>query len=525
LLGFGLFLFFILIYTFVMPMVLRSKRKRNYDLEQDHDGESIANPMAKEMTKPKETRKSMSQTKPKSKPNLGENAAVELSPMPGNGLEHCHQTSVPNADTNANAVCHVASHIKRTLCVDTFYQVVGEKLLLEPPKDMAACPAIGAGFFGTVYSALLGGVPVAVKCQPVDNDPEDRTVSTNTMDTHLSKRWKAASVLSSCMENEIGIHSMLSALQRAPGCPRSFVPHLKGVWHSGTNLSFASSDIRDRVEDRRYLAPDGAAVPCTLGKVAMVMEMATCTIDSRHFPRNDTSDLLKHAVGIMDAVNFLHESGVVHGDIAPKNVLFGANGNMLICDFGISHRYGLYDHNTFRKNPLRCSALKRDLYICTRNYRPPELLALYHVEFKYDLPKIDVWAAVLTVMSLGLEFRTHAVVGASVYGPIELVHRAFGYQTASERDLLKPLSFGDHTTNTLVHRRNAISSKLIHSVKLSNPWFLDWLVACIVYEPTKRPTAAEASAMAKQFHTSHPCTLLGGAVEAPPHDGYCGFGV
>jgi serine/threonine protein kinase len=507
--------FLILFQTFVMPMVLRSKRKRHDDPEQDPNRKSSAKPKAKEMTKPKETRKSTSQTKPKPKPkpkpepDSRGNGGGELSPPLANESEHGQQTSVPGA----NAVCRVAPNIKRTLSVETFYQVVGERLLLEPPKDMAACPAIGAGVFGTVYSALLGGVPVAVKCQPVDNDPEDRTVLTNSIDAKLSYRWKSASVLSSCMENEIGIHSMLSALQCAPGCPRSFVPHLKGVWHSGTNLSCEASDIRDRVEDRRYLALDGAAVPCTLGKVAMVMEMATCTIDSGHFPRHDTADLLKHAVGIMDAVNFLHESGVVHGDIAPKNVLLGADGNMLICDFGISHRYGLYDHNTFRKNPLGCSALKRDLYICTRNYRPPELLVSYHSAFKYDLPKIDVWAAVLTVMSLGLEFRTHAVVGASVHGPIELVHRAFGNQTESERDLLKPLFFDDHVVKTLVHRRKAISSNLTQRVKSTNPWFLDWLVACVVYEPTKRPTAAEASAMAKRFHTSHPCTLFGGEIE------------
>lgn len=37
-----------------------------------------------------------------------------------------------------------------------------------------------------------------------------------------------------------------------------------------------------------------------------------------------------------DAINYLHESNVVHGDIKGSNILINDNGHSLLCDFGLT---------------------------------------------------------------------------------------------------------------------------------------------------------------------------------------------
>ena len=39
---------------------------------------------------------------------------------------------------------------------------------------------------------------------------------------------------------------------------------------------------------------------------------------------------------VLRAVAFIHEKGVLHRDIACKNILFNTSGQAKVCDFGIS---------------------------------------------------------------------------------------------------------------------------------------------------------------------------------------------
>ena len=50
--------------------------------------------------------------------------------------------------------------------------------------------------------------------------------------------------------------------------------------------------------------------------------------------------VLKYLVQILEGVEFLHQNKIYHSDIKPANILFTAEDNLKICDFGISTQIG-----------------------------------------------------------------------------------------------------------------------------------------------------------------------------------------
>jgi len=76
----------------------------------------------------------------------------------------------------------------------------------------------------------------------------------------------------------------------------------------------------------------------------------------------------------------MHESGIMHRDIKPGNLLVDQAGNLKVADFGLSK--------------FICGKINEDYdltdFVVTRWYRPPELTMRYSNE-KYD-EKIDMWS-------------------------------------------------------------------------------------------------------------------------------------
>jgi len=83
---------------------------------------------------------------------------------------------------------------------------------------------------------------------------------------------------------------------------------------------------------------------------------------------------------ILRALQYMHESGVMHRDIKPGNLLVDKLGNVKIADFGLSK--------------FVCGKINEDYdltdFVVTRWYRPPELTMRYCNE-KYS-EKIDLWS-------------------------------------------------------------------------------------------------------------------------------------
>eukprot|EP00747_Dinoflagellata_sp_TGD_P212881 gnl/TRDRNA2_/TRDRNA2_85920_c0_seq1.p1 gnl/TRDRNA2_/TRDRNA2_85920_c0~~gnl/TRDRNA2_/TRDRNA2_85920_c0_seq1.p1 ORF type:complete len:564 (+),score=141.04 gnl/TRDRNA2_/TRDRNA2_85920_c0_seq1:70-1761(+) len=88
---------------------------------------------------------------------------------------------------------------------------------------------------------------------------------------------------------------------------------------------------------------------------------------------------------ILDATNHMHEKGILHRDLATKNVLFNLSGEIKVCDFGISRK-------AFGQDPeygfLPAKDLENPNMIVSMPYRAIELLL---GDNAYG-PALDVWS-------------------------------------------------------------------------------------------------------------------------------------
>ncbi|KAF8324367.1 kinase-like domain-containing protein, partial [Cantharellus anzutake] len=94
--------------------------------------------------------------------------------------------------------------------------------------------------------------------------------------------------------------------------------------------------------------------------------------------------ILEIAAGLL----YLHEQGVVHGDVKPTNVLVGSNGRAMLCDFGLS--IAIDDSST---HPIGSSVFT------TIQYSAPELI-LFEDQPPSRTKSSDVWAFGCTAMEV-----------------------------------------------------------------------------------------------------------------------------
>jgi len=88
---------------------------------------------------------------------------------------------------------------------------------------------------------------------------------------------------------------------------------------------------------------------------------------------------------LLDATSHLHERGILHRDLATKNVLFNTSGELKVCDFGIS-RVGFGIDSEYGLLPA--ANLENPNQIVSLPYRAIELLL---GDGRYG-PAIDVWS-------------------------------------------------------------------------------------------------------------------------------------
>lgn len=101
----------------------------------------------------------------------------------------------------------------------------------------------------------------------------------------------------------------------------------------------------------------------------------------RHWRLRDSKELFAQLLyQLLRALQYMHESGLMHRDVKPGNIMVDLQGNLKLGDFGLSK--------------FICGKINEDYdltdFVVTRWYRPPELTMRYSNE-KYD-EKIDMWS-------------------------------------------------------------------------------------------------------------------------------------
>ena len=87
---------------------------------------------------------------------------------------------------------------------------------------------------------------------------------------------------------------------------------------------------------------------------------------------NDSFVLLGYIIQLCEAVQYIHEKGVVHRDLKPENILVDDNGTLVLADFGIAH----FEDSTKTKH--------RD-WLGNRRYAAPEQLATDETTYACDI--------------------------------------------------------------------------------------------------------------------------------------------
>lgn len=106
---------------------------------------------------------------------------------------------------------------------------------------------------------------------------------------------------------------------------------------------------------------------------------------------------------LSSGIVYLHERGVVHGDIKPSNILLSNDNRPIITDFGIAKDDGRFGEGV----DLTVTATTTGAVAGTANYMAPEQLA---GNVRRSTPKSDIWA-------LGLTFFEVAANNAFFHDP------------------------------------------------------------------------------------------------------------
>ena len=111
---------------------------------------------------------------------------------------------------------------------------------------------------------------------------------------------------------------------------------------------------------------------------------------------------------IADAVAYLHEKGIMHGDLKPDNILLMSNEVVKIADFGLAARFGQRRENqTWREYYLE-RGVRAACFVA------PQMLSARHT-YKVDIFSMGVVFFAI-IKRTHMEFEGRRVCGVFVKG-------------------------------------------------------------------------------------------------------------
>jgi len=197
---------------------------------------------------------------------------------------------------------------------------------------------------------------------------------------------------------------------------------------------------------------------------------------------------------LLKALYYLHSADLIHRDVKPSNLLLNSDCHVKLCDFGLCRSVTELANST--------APVLTD-YVATRWYRAPEIL-LGSTAYTRG---VDMWAVgcILGEMLLGRP----CFPGNSTMNQLERVIEVTGRPSAEDLS-----SISSPFAATMIESIPTLRHRTVPEMfPGAPPEALDLISRCLSFNPSKRPTAAEAMAhpYVAAFYTpgeEHPCPNL-----------------
>ena len=172
---------------------------------------------------------------------------------------------------------------------------------------------------------------------------------------------------------------------------------------------------------------------------------------------------------MLKCIGYLHSLGICHRDIKPQNILIDpADYTLKLCDFGCAKHLVKTESNI--------------AYICSRFYRPPELV----VGATRYTTQVDVWSMGCVIAELVI--NKPIFQGKSATDQLLEIMKVLGTPTNEQ---LKAMN-GKNINASKLPKINQMPWKEFFKGKTNDELFIDLVEKLLVYEPMKRLSPYQA---------------------------------
>ena len=172
---------------------------------------------------------------------------------------------------------------------------------------------------------------------------------------------------------------------------------------------------------------------------------------------------------MLKCIGYLHSLGICHRDIKPQNILIDPSDYTLkLCDFGCAKHLVKTESNI--------------AYICSRFYRPPELV----VGATRYTTQVDVWSMGCVIAELVL--NKPIFQGKSATDQLLEIMKILGTPTNEQLKAMK----GKNINTSKIPKINQMPWKEVFKGKNNDELFIDLVEKLLVYEPMKRLSPYQA---------------------------------